>query len=284
MPFKDGVMDGVVFRKARWTGRKITPEIVVLHDTASRLGKGVAARDLADNDRKVSVHFVVERNGHIQQQVPVNKRANHAGKSNYHGRNNCNDFSVGIELVNPGRMQSRGVDAIAWYGERFNVHEYGIQNMTTPQHGSGSWMPYTDSQIEAVIKLLRTLFLSFDTLTDITTHWYISPGRKSDTNPLFPLAQIRAQILGRDDPLDEHADDNSEAEPAGHFVQIYTPNDTLNLRRWPSFHNPNVLAKIPHKTVLPVLREGTFDGRAWLCVHYGGQEGWIVAAYTETTF
>jgi N-acetylmuramoyl-L-alanine amidase len=30
---------------------------------------------------------------------------------------------------------------------------------------------------------------------------------------------------------------------------------------------------------VPVVRRGVFEGRNWLKVIYGGQEGWIVASY-----
>jgi N-acetylmuramoyl-L-alanine amidase len=53
-------------------------------------------------------------------------------------------------------------------------------------------MPYAQAQMDALISLLETLFRDIKTLTDITTHWYVSPGRKVDTNPLFPLEDVRA--------------------------------------------------------------------------------------------
>ena len=47
---------------------------------------------------KVSSHILVKRTGEIIQFVPFNKRAWHAGVSTYKGKDNCNDFSIGIEL------------------------------------------------------------------------------------------------------------------------------------------------------------------------------------------
>jgi AmpD protein len=46
----------------------------------------------------VSSHFLITRNGTLIQFVPTHKRAWHAGISIYKGRENCNDFSIGIEL------------------------------------------------------------------------------------------------------------------------------------------------------------------------------------------
>lgn len=273
-------LDGVRFKQAKWMGGVITPEIVVLHDTASRLDPLNAANYLADNDAKVSVHFVVERDGTITQEVPTDHAAWHAGKSTFHGRDGCNEFSIGIEIVNPGRMTRAGERAArSWWGGRYDFDGSGdIQEITTPEHGHGLWMSYSEEQLDAVLALLQALFASIPSLQDITTHWYISPGRKVDTNPLFPLDHIRAKVLGRDDPADLVAEAGSHAEDLFSYVEIEANGETLNMRRWPSF-NPNVIASIPDGTPVPVLRRGMFGGREWLMVQYAGREGWIVARY-----
>ncbi|EDZ64243.1 N-acetylmuramyl-L-alanine amidase, negative regulator of AmpC, AmpD [beta proteobacterium KB13] len=49
-------------------------------------------------DLKVSAHFLIKRNGELIQFVSCNDRAWHAGESSYQGKENCNDFSIGIEL------------------------------------------------------------------------------------------------------------------------------------------------------------------------------------------
>jgi AmpD protein len=46
----------------------------------------------------VSAHFFIRRDGALIQFVSCDDRAWHAGKSNYLGRDNCNDHSIGIEL------------------------------------------------------------------------------------------------------------------------------------------------------------------------------------------
>jgi len=276
-------VEGLAYNQAHHIGGEISPEIVILHDTAGRLTKFNSAAYLAsDNTAKASVHFVIERDGTITQLVPTNRRANHAGRSSFHGRDWCNGFSIGIEIVNPGRMQpvqGKPGSGRAWWGEVFDdVIGDGLTWMETPAHGAGVWMAYPEAQIEALFGLLEVLFRDIGGLKDITTHWYVSPGRKVDTNPLFPLEHLRARILGRDDPADREADDASVAVTDEKTVQIETGGDTLNLRRWPSF-NPNVIATIPDGAVVPVLRDGDFGGRRWLRVLYGGREGWIVARY-----
>ncbi len=47
---------------------------------------------------RVSAHMFVDRMGSVTQFVPLQARAWHAGESTFQGRENCNDFSIGIEL------------------------------------------------------------------------------------------------------------------------------------------------------------------------------------------
>ena len=49
-------------------------------------------------DLQVSAHCLIRRDGEIIQFVPFHLRAWHAGVSSFCGRDNCNDFSIGIEL------------------------------------------------------------------------------------------------------------------------------------------------------------------------------------------
>ncbi len=48
---------------------------------------------------RVSSHFVVNRKGAITQFVPCQKRAWHAGESSWQGRDGCNDYAIGIEMI-----------------------------------------------------------------------------------------------------------------------------------------------------------------------------------------
>ena len=47
---------------------------------------------------QVSCHFFIRRDGALWQLVSCDDRAWHAGHSQYRGRDNCNDDSIGIEL------------------------------------------------------------------------------------------------------------------------------------------------------------------------------------------
>jgi len=49
-------------------------------------------------DLRVSAHIFIRRDGTLLQFVPFDCCAWHAGRSRYKGLENCNDFSIGIEL------------------------------------------------------------------------------------------------------------------------------------------------------------------------------------------
>lgn len=102
-------------------------------------------------EMKVSSHLLIERTGRVVQFVSFDHRAWHAGISSYEGQNNCNDFSIGIEL--------EGADDIF----------------------------YTDEQYDSLKKVTRQLLVTYPTLTStrITGHEQIAPGRKTDPGPAF---------------------------------------------------------------------------------------------------
>ncbi len=73
-------------------------DCVVLHATAGSLSGTLAW--FANPASGVSAHYVVAKDGDVYQMVEEDKLAHHAGASEYQGRKNFNDFSIGIEIVN----------------------------------------------------------------------------------------------------------------------------------------------------------------------------------------
>ena len=108
---------------------------------------------------KVSSHFLVTRLGNLIQFVPIHKRAWHAGISNYSGREDCNDFSIGIEL--------EGCDE-----EEFEPEQY-----------------------QSLSRLIH--FLSHDlkiSKKNIVGHADIAPGRKTDPGPYFDWDLLKSML------------------------------------------------------------------------------------------
>lgn len=177
-------------------GGLIKPELVVLHDTAGRLDSKSAVDWMTNRVARASAHLCVSREGEVTQLAPFNVATWHAGKSKYKGRSQVNGFGIGIEIVNPGKLEGAGKDkAKAWYKQEFSIPFYGIKWTQDRDHGSGFWMPYTPKQLEMVTEITKALVAKY-ILKDVTTHYAISPGRKVDVNPLFPIEQVRKAALG----------------------------------------------------------------------------------------
>ncbi|MDH3460668.1 MAG: 1,6-anhydro-N-acetylmuramyl-L-alanine amidase AmpD [Burkholderiaceae bacterium] len=102
---------------------------------------------------KVSAHFVVRRDGELLQFVGCDERAWHAGASAWRGRENCNDYSVGIEL--------EGME-----GERFEPAQYVC--------------------LSEVLKALARRY----PISGVAGHEHVAPGRKQDPGVGFEWLRL----------------------------------------------------------------------------------------------
>lgn len=225
------LLDGkpVAFKQTRNHGGKIVPTAIVCHDTASGLKPDGDIAWLSGGPGQSpnsSAHCVIARDGKITQLLDWNLKAWHAGVSKWNGKANCNDFTIGIEIDNPGRLARvsptlfSGVAMI----DTLKDSSLKVARMSTPAHGDGWWLAYSDAQLDAVVGLCKALVAEYPTIREIITHWLISPGRKMDTNPLFPLEAIRDRVLGGTDAVAE------PAVPSEIVADATVVADVLNLR------------------------------------------------------
>ena len=107
---------------------------------------------------EVSAHFLIRRDATLLQFVSCDERAWHAGASHWHGRLDCNDFSIGVELE-------------------------GLEG--------GLFEP---GQYLALAQLLRELALRYP-LQAVVGHEHVAPGRKLDPGPGFDWPRL-AGVLG----------------------------------------------------------------------------------------
>ncbi|ADN74581.1 N-acetylmuramyl-L-alanine amidase, negative regulator of AmpC, AmpD [Ferrimonas balearica DSM 9799] len=112
---------------------------------------------------QVSAHLLIRRDGSVVQFVPFDRRAWHAGVSEFDGRPACNDYSIGIEL--------EGTD----------------------------YTPYNLVQYQALVSVTRALLRQYPLLTKdrVTGHSDIAPGRKTDPGPAFDWSLFHA-LLDKD--------------------------------------------------------------------------------------
>lgn len=106
---------------------------------------------------QVSAHFYVRRDGQVWQFVSCEKRAWHAGVSHWAGRDNLNDFSIGIELE----------------GLEGNTFE-------TPQY----------EQLAALLQRLRHVY----PIEQVLGHEHVALGRKFDPGPGFDWHRLQKTV------------------------------------------------------------------------------------------
>jgi N-acetyl-anhydromuramoyl-L-alanine amidase len=102
---------------------------------------------------RVSAHLLIDRAGCVTQFVPFDRRAWHAGVSEFGGRERCNDFSIGIEL--------EGTD----------------------------FDQFTDAQYAALNTALQVLARTYP-LRAVRGHSHVARGRKTDPGPCFDWDRI----------------------------------------------------------------------------------------------
>jgi N-acetylmuramoyl-L-alanine amidase len=224
-------------------GGKLEPEYLVIHYTAGRsLEESVGW--LGRKVSKASAHVVIGRDGTIVQQVPFDRVAWHAGASAWDGRVGLNRWSIGIELDNAGRLTRHGSLWRAWFGGTYDPDDV-LEATHKHESQSAGWHVYTPEQLDATLELATTLVERYG-LRDIIGHDDISPGRKSDPGPAFPMASFRARIFGRQEeeavvhrsiavlnirtgPGTQHATLQAGPLPVGTRVEIVRQQDSWRL-------------------------------------------------------
>lgn len=150
-----------------WNERPHGIEIdtVVVHATEDASAE-ISVGWCDDPQAKVSYHSLIDQAATIYTLVPVEKRAWHAGKSEFLGRPNVNDFSIGLSFVNL----------------------------------SDGRAPYADAQLAAGAALVAAWMKRFPTITmdRITDHRTVARpiGRKTDPMPpAFDLSAFKLRVL-----------------------------------------------------------------------------------------
>ena len=136
---------------------------IIIHYTGMVDAQSALQR-LCDPQSQVSAHFTIDEDGTIYNHIHPEKRAWHAGVSQWGELSNFNDFSIGIELVNPG-------------------HEYGYR-------------AFPDVQIDALVELIKTLYTDYPINPELVLgHSDIAPTRKQDPGELFPWERLVQENL-----------------------------------------------------------------------------------------
>lgn len=106
---------------------------------------------------QVSSHLLIRRDGELVQFVNLLDRAWHAGRSCFDGEDECNDYSIGVEL--------EGTDTD----------------------------PYTEAQYRMLAEVSSRILAAWPAINGdrIAGHSDIAPGRKTDPGPAFDWSRFR---------------------------------------------------------------------------------------------
>lgn len=142
-------------------GQNSRVQYIVLHYTSADLNRSLQLL----TETEVSSHYLIgEAPPTIYRLVDENRRAWHAGDSQWQGRTWLNGTTIGIELVNQGFYD-------------------------TP--AGRYWQPFAPAQIEALIALLKDIMQRHQLSPgSILAHSDIAPQRKVDPGPLFPWKRL----------------------------------------------------------------------------------------------
>ncbi len=143
-------------------------QFIILHYTNASLERSLALLTHGE----VSSHYLIgdDRNATVYQLVDENRRAWHAGESQWEGRTWLNSTSIGIEIVNPGYTD-------------------------TPT--GRVWHPYSEAQVQSLILLLKDIARRNNIEPrHIIGHSDIAPLRKLDPGPMFPWKRLADEGLG----------------------------------------------------------------------------------------
>lgn len=183
------------FQKSPNQSAPIYPIYLIMHYTASPNMDG-AVSWFMNPSAQASAHLVIGRDGKLVQMVAFNRRAWHAGVSKWGELENLNQFSLGIELVNAGKLRKNPAGKWEnWAKIIIPDDQVTIATHKQEQEPTG-WHEYTDIQIEVALQAAIALHERYP-FSDILGHDDISPGRKADPGPLFPLNSFKSRILGR---------------------------------------------------------------------------------------
>jgi N-acetylmuramoyl-L-alanine amidase len=241
-------------------------DTIVLHYTAGRDAES-SVRTLTDPTVKASAHIVVGRDGSITQLVPFNAIAWHAGQSSYEGRIGFNKYSIGIEIDNAGLLTKNGNTYSSWFGRIYDEPEV-VAGIHRNESVVKFWHRYTEEQITIVEDLCRLLVKEYD-LKFILGHEEISPHRKIDPGPAFPLDKLREKILspGRDED-----EPDTQKFPKNGSVTA----SKLNIRKGPGRNNRSISDPLLKGQNIKVLEQAG----DWYRVSVEVQ-GWVSKEYVD---
>lgn len=225
------------------------PRFLVIHYTSGGTMSGAVSwfKNPAAN---ASAHLVIDHDGSIVQMVDFDTVAWHAGSSRWRGVRGVNSCSIGIEIVNWGKLRHTGSGGFASRvgtpvpSERVILDEH--------KHAPGRtepWEVFDESQMMAAVRAAQAIVSEFGIQPwDVVGHDDISPRRKIDPGPAFEIDLFRSLVFGRSE------DDWNNA-----LFAVQSPSG-LNMRDEPKLSG-KLLKNLPDGTAVNLIEP---HGLWWL--------------------
>jgi N-acetylmuramoyl-L-alanine amidase len=173
----------------------LRPLYLLMHYTAGTTAEG-AINHFLNPQAQASAHLVIDRDGTMTQMVDFNRVAWHAGKSKWEDLTALNPYSIGIELVNGGKLRRSGDGRWLTWANRVIPDSEVILATHKHETKETGWHVYPEAQLDATIAVGVALRKAYAFL-DVLGHDDVSPGRKVDPGPAFPMISVQSQIMGR---------------------------------------------------------------------------------------
>lgn len=246
--------------------QQIDPKYLIMHYTAGSSFRS-SLNWLTNPISKASAHLLIGRDGEIAQMVPFNIKAWHAGQSSWNNLEGMNSYAIGIELDNAGKMVPYGNNRWrSWFGKVYDDDEV-LEATHKHEDDPAGWQVFTEKQLEVAVEV-ATILVNHYGLQEVIGHDDVSPFRKVDPGPAFPMQSFSSKVMGRRD--DE--------------VPVFVTTTALNIRVGPGTEYEQVLeiSPLPKNTRVIVINSflnwkyvdvidpihATHDGRGWVHSRY----------------
>lgn len=186
-----------IWHPTAYKGANISPKFIVIHYTA---GGSAESSMKAIEKRGLSAHLFIGRDGYIFQTVDFNKKAFHAGASEWQGYKELNGWAIGIECCNYGWLDEYdSVTGQRWRDENNDgipeTPKFSQGAYTVARHRNGGpklgWENYPEVQMAAIEAACAALVAFYPGIKDICGHDEIAPTRKQDPGPAMDMARLR---------------------------------------------------------------------------------------------
>jgi len=183
---------------------KIVPRVIVVHYGVTHSLDMLSGALLSTSN---SAHIGIDGFKDAQrasvmqvcQYVPFNIRAGHAGRDAvWKGQKGVNNFSIGIEISNPGPLIMRADGKLVTdYGKEWPIED-AIEARHQRNRAPGKWThwaKYTDEEYGLLVSICLALIQKYPTIVDIVGHDEIRKD-KYDPGPAFNMPYLYNSVFG----------------------------------------------------------------------------------------